>query len=285
MSLVRMYLWGIGLLLSLSVAFSQMSGCTEAYLYETLFTVSAKGDPLFRFPSGLRAEPATISVMDAKSRQPLIATQGESPNKNEYRVVGSSALLFSESDRKRRVLIRAQAYSMRVAVLPLINQSGLDYLAEMGYNAIASAFKKRGFTVVPKVDIEIFLRERGVSANALFYAPDDQRREILHELAEKLNLAFVVLASVAGGEVYDKEEHTIFRSDRKSEKVEYESRMETVKLPSASLTMQVVDRAGQRVAVHTVERAKKPGLRGFRGMREEILRNASDQICRTVFGD
>ena len=282
---MRVYLWGLGLLLALSVAFSQASGYTEAHLYETLFTVPAKGDPLFRFPPGLRAEPATISVMDAKSCQPLVATQQESPNKNEYRVVGSSALLFSENDRNRRVLIRVQAYSMRVVVLPLINQSGLDYLPEMGYHAITSAFKKRGFTVVPRVEVEIFLRERGISAYTLFYAQDDQRREILRELAENLNLAFVVLASVAGGEVYDKEAYTIFRSDRDSKKVEYESREQTVKLPSASLTMQVADRAGHRVAVHTVECAKPLGLHGFRRKREEILRQASDQICRTVFGE
>lgn len=280
--------WGAILLTGmLSLSGAQTQGISEKRAHEFRFTVPAKGDPVFRFPAGTKPDIATLTVQDAKKRTSLTRIEQGDPKKGTYRVIGSSAILFSPSDRRRSLILRVEARSLRVAVLPVINQSGLDYLGDLAYQAIVSSLQKRGFEVVSSFEAEQFLREREILPNSLFTEEPTRKTAVLTELAQALNLAYIVQATVTGWEEQRTEQQTVV-SETKKEKgseVRIEQSELVTKYPSAQLTVQVWNSSGQSIAQESAGGMRQAGFRSFRSAREQILRGASEQIFRTLWGD
>ena len=160
-------------------------------------TVSKRKEPVFRFPSGLALATVSIRVTDADGTIEMGVSGEPNPPAGEYRVLADSSLLFSTKDAGRKAIISCRASQRRIAVLPVVNQSQLDYMSTTTKEAIVENLEKQSYVVLPNSDVTAAVRAEGIDFDpAITGVGDKPSSESIMSFARKLNVSAVVLSTI-----------------------------------------------------------------------------------------
>jgi hypothetical protein len=164
------------------------------------FRIPKSKESAFRFPSGQYILPGSLSVSYADGKTTFRETASTSAKSGEYRVLADSSILFSVEDAARDVLISWKYSPLRIALLPIVNQSNVDYMPAVTIAAVTRALKSASFDLLPEAEVRAAITSDQISFDPVITGigevPSPER---IARFAEKLNVARILLAVVGSG--------------------------------------------------------------------------------------
>jgi hypothetical protein len=266
----------LGVLLSaVTCSMSQVTQLASAPKESRLVLTVPRGDePVVRLPPGHLVEPGSLHVYGKAGEFQL--TEDTKPAKGQYRMLADGSLLLSTEDARQSISVRYRSVPARVAVLPVVNQSDIDYVAPATRTALDKALAAMGFEAIGDADVAAAMRAQGITFDAVTTAiGDPPTADQIACFARSLRASRVLLVVVGAG---------VRKGD-----AGYMA-MGNLLLPisdervSSSLALAVYDGRTGKLAFSKAKAASKdPGLGGNRAARTKVAQNLVHDLLYEQF--
>ena len=216
---------------------------------------------IYRLPAGHCLVEDSLSV--ARGGQELSEVDSEQPGAGEYRLLFGVAVLFSEADRGKRTTITYEYTQARAALLPVINQTDINYMGSCLEETARETLTRLGFHLVPARESKLALSACRISFDPVLTGTGNMpSAEQVSALGDMLKASYFVIASVKS-----------FQTEKKSE---------------IAITVHVAifdGKSGALLLDRERQEADEPWSRiqSRSGLRKKLVRNAASALLTEYF--
>lgn len=157
-------------------------------------TIAKGSEPTYALLPGWTADPSTVKVVIAG--RPAKAVEAK-PKAGEYRVLPDSSVVFAEGDGGKSATITLKRRAQRLALLPVLNSTGIEYVPQQVRDALVEILKPLGFELLPEAESTAVIRSEGMNLTGIRYGIGDAlKADSLIAVAEKVNCRYLLLTTV-----------------------------------------------------------------------------------------
>jgi hypothetical protein len=233
----------------------------KAATHELAIPRDQEEELIYRLPAGHCLVEDSLSV--TMEGQELSEVDSEEPGAGEYRLLFGVAVLFSEADRGKRTTVTYKYTQARAALLPVINQTDIDYMGSCLEETARETLTRLGFHVIPARESKLALSACRISFDPVLTGTGEvPSAERVSVLGDMLKASYLVIASVKS-----------FQTEKKSE-IAITVHMAIFDGKSGAL---LLDRERQEAdALWTVIQSKS-------GLRKKLVQNAASGLLTEYF--